>query len=295
MKANTLQGKIIVVTGGSSGIGRACVLAMARQGARVYALSRRAKHRQRQTGAGCIVFYPADINLNPEQTAADIFAREGRIDALVNAAGNGIAGALEDTSAKEARYQMETNFFGTAAITRAFLPYLRASRGRVLTVGSVAAFFGIPFQGYYSASKYALEGFCEALRNELRPFGVRVTLLEPGDTRTGFTAGRAYTEAVAENPLYREEFSRAVGSMAVSEQKGVSPGTVGRAAARLLHKRNPPVRKVMGAYKLLVFARRLMPDRFTSWVLYKMYNRAPLPPEKLWNFSRDVEKKNIGK
>ena len=122
---------------------------------------------------------------------AGLIEREGRIDALVAAAGWGVAGAAEDTTIAEAKAQFETNFWGSVRVVQAVLPHMRARQhGRIVLISSIGGVIGIPFQAYYSASKFALEGFAESLAYEVEPFGIQVTLVQPGNIATDFTASR---------------------------------------------------------------------------------------------------------
>ena len=286
-----LYGKRILITGASSGIGKATAEMLAAMGAIVYAGSRRAK-----TGiaTGNIRELTLDVTDDASVKAAvdHMLECEGRIDALVCCAGIGISGAVEDISADEAMAQLDTNFCGVLRVVNAVLPTMRAQKsGHIINVGSVAGIFTIPFQSMYSCSKFALEALTEAVRMEAKPFGIKAALVEPGDTRTGFTAARAYSKATRESDAYREEFSRAIGSMVKSEMNGRSPETSARVIVKLLKRKNPPVRKVVGfEYKLLVFAKRLVPPRIVSWALRLMYCRAKEAPADIWNFERDVLK-----
>ena len=131
--------------------------------------------------------------------------KEGRIDVLINNAGFGISGAIEETSEEEAYSQFNTNFFGMHRMCRNVLPIMRKQRkGLIINIGSVAGLFSIPFQTMYSASKYAMECYTEALRMEVRDWGIRAVIIEPGDTRTGFTDNRYYC-AESENTAYPKQ------------------------------------------------------------------------------------------
>ncbi len=189
--------RVVLVTGASSGIGRACAEFLAGRGYRVYGGSRRLV-------AGSVVeSISMDVGDDASVHAAvsTILAREGRIDILVNNAGIAIAGAVEDTSVEEARDQFDVNFFGVLRVCRAVLPAMREQgAGYIVNIGSIGGLIAIPFQGFYSASKFALEGLSESLRLEVRQFGVHVVLIEPGDHRTGLTDNRRRTAESGINP-----------------------------------------------------------------------------------------------
>src|SRR5258708_5663628 len=181
---------VVLVTGASSGIGAIAAAFLAERGYRVYAGARSAV-----TAAG-VEPIALDVSDDASVTRAieAILAKEGRLDILVNNAGFGIAGAIEDTSIDEARAQFDVNFFGVLRMCRAVLPAMRPRKaGYIVNIGSIGGLIAIPFQGFYSASKFALEGFSEALRLEVRPFGIHVVLIEPGDHRTSFTPNRRST------------------------------------------------------------------------------------------------------
>ena len=191
---------MVLVTGASSGIGLACADLLARRGFRVYGASRTATEPERAFPS---LRMDVDDDVSVAEGVARVLEREGRIDAAVNCAGFGIAGA---------KRQFETNFFGVLRVCRAVLPAMRERRaGTIVNVSSIAGLVPLPFQGFYSASKFALEGMSEALRMEVRPFGIRVVLVEPGDCRTHFTANRRPAAgADCSGSAYRPWFSAAM-------------------------------------------------------------------------------------
>ena len=275
-------GRVAVVTGASSGIGQAVARQLAERGFVVYALSRRvteAAEAEAFAGGGRI--HPIACDVNDERSAANALAvaaaGTGSFGILVNCAGYGIAGPVEETSDEDARAQMETNFFGTLRMCRLALPYLRAAgHGLILNTGSVAGFVPIPFQAHYSASKAAIDALSQALDGEIRRFGVRCVLVQPGDTRTGFTDARI-TAKGAGHPasLYNGSFERSISYMSKSERNGDSPEKVASAFTRLIFRRNPPPRVVAGnlLYPVTALAHRLLPARLFRAVINRMYAR----------------------
>ena len=237
---------VALVTGASSGFGRVIAQALAAAGWRVYGASRRAA----ADGAEGVLPIRMDVDDDASVTAGvqAIVAREGRLDAVISNAGIGVAGAIEDTSTDEAKTQFETNFFGNHRVCRAALPHLRRQpRAHLVVIGSIGGFIGLPFQGFYSASKFALEGYCEALRIELRETSVRVTILEPGDFATGFTAARVTTAASGEGSIYAKAFARALAVMEADERGGADPVLLGEAVLETLADDHPPMRRVVAA------------------------------------------------
>jgi NAD(P)-dependent dehydrogenase (short-subunit alcohol dehydrogenase family) len=185
--------RVVLVTGASSGIGLACARYLGEHGFRVYGISRRPAP---STPAVTSLIADVTDGRSVEQAIATVVAREGRLDIVVNNAGMGIAGAIEDTSIEDASRQFEVNLFGAFRVCRAALPIMRGSRsGYIVNIGSIGGLIALPYQGMYSASKFALEGFSEALRMEVRPFGIRVVLIEPGDHKTDFTQSRQIIES----------------------------------------------------------------------------------------------------
>lgn len=265
---------VALVTGASSGIGRACAAELHAAGWRVFGTSRRAQPGQRSPEGFALLPMDVDSDESVERAVAALLEQSGgRLDLVVNCAGYGIAGSVEDTSVAEARQQLETNLFGVWRVCRAVLPVLRRQRsGTLVNVGSLAGLLGIPFQGAYSASKFALEGLTEALRMELRPFGVRVALLEPGDFKTDFGARRVYV-AAAHSPAYAARMRAAVGVMEQDERGGADPRLAARTVLRIARARRPRLRYTVGPpfERIVPLLKRLLPAALFEWGLSRYY------------------------
>jgi NAD(P)-dependent dehydrogenase (short-subunit alcohol dehydrogenase family) len=233
--------KVILVTGASSGFGRAIAKALAAKSYRVFGTVR-APLAGASDGFTTLTL---DVTRNESVVAcvAELIRAAGRIDVVINNAGIGIAGAIEDTTAAEAQSQFETNFFGTHRVCRAVLPHLRAQRsGVVINMSSLAGRIPLPFQGFYSATKFAIEAYTEALRMEVRPFGISVSMVEPGDFATSFTSNRRMTsESISASPYY-ESMVRAIGTMARDEQANQDLTPVIEAVETILECRRPALR-----------------------------------------------------
>ena len=189
-----------------------------------------------------------DVNSDASANAcvSDVLARAGRLDVLVNNAGYALTGAAEETSIEEAKEQFETNFFGVVRMVKAALPQMRAARsGRIITIGSLAGLMAIPFNAFYSGTKFALEGYMEALWFELAPFGTAVSLIEPGFVRTAINQ----TTRIAAEPLgaYDGPRDRAMAIVDRSVDKGIAPEIVANAVFRAAQTRNPRLRYRVGA------------------------------------------------
>jgi NAD(P)-dependent dehydrogenase (short-subunit alcohol dehydrogenase family) len=198
----TSDGKVVLVTGVSSGFGQAIAAELQARGHRVFGTTRRPSTA---APGGCtLVTIDVDDEASVTAGVAEVLRQAGRIDAVVNNAGFGFAGAIEDTTVEEARRQFETNFFGTHRMCRAVLPQMRAQRsGRIVNMSSLGGLVSIPFQAMYCATKFAVEAYTEALRMEVRPFGIQVAMVEPGDFATRFTANRLMTAASTTNRATR--------------------------------------------------------------------------------------------
>jgi len=249
----------VLITGASSGIGAATAAHLVRAGHRVFGTSR----RPRQTGDGIEwIALDVDDDASVERgVAAVLSATGGRLDAVVCNAGFGIFGSVEEVSIADARRQLETNFFGVLRVLRGVLPAMReARRGRVLLVGSLAGRAPIPFQAHYSASKAAVDALALALHNEVRGFGIRVTLIEPGDVATPFNDAMSW-ETSPKDSAYAEAVAESERKIRELLPKAPPPEVVARCIGRALAARRPRVRYAVGAdSKLVPFGRRLLPD-----------------------------------
>lgn len=237
-----MERKVIIITGASSGFGKATAELLSAEGHTVYGLCRRAVEHKTIRYRTCDVRDREAIG----RLVADIVEAEGRVDVLVNNAGMGIGGALELATAEEIELQMGTNFMGCVNMCQAVLPYMRRARqGKIINLSSIGGLMGLPYQGFYSASKFAIEGFTEALAAEVRRFGIRVCMVEPGDFATGFTASRRNSQATLDDADYGPVFRTSLGLIEKEENGGLKPEVLARRIARLVERRNPPLRNVV--------------------------------------------------
>lgn len=254
------QTKVALVTGASAGIGRAVTDDLSTSGWSVVGASRRGTGGDRWTG----LVMDVDDDDSVSRGVSTVLENHGRIDALVAGAGWGLAGAVEQTSVTEAKAQLETNFWGVVRSVRAVLPAMReAGGGRLVIVSSLGGVIALPFQAYYSASKFALEGFGEALAYEVAPFGITVTLVQPGNVATEFTAARRMADGAAGDDAYGQALHKAISTMERDEANGVAPTDAARVIRRVLDARRPPRRVSVGksGERVGLIAKRLMPYR----------------------------------
>jgi NAD(P)-dependent dehydrogenase (short-subunit alcohol dehydrogenase family) len=259
------MGEVVLITGASSGIGRACADRLHGLGWAVVGASRRGT----TTGGWDAVAVDVDRDGSVQSGVAGVVAEHGRLDAVVTCAGWGLAGAVEETPLADAHQQLETNFWGTVRVVQAALPVMRGQGGgRVVLMSSIGGVVGIPFQAFYTASKFALEGYGEALAYEVAPFGIEVTLVEPGNVRTGFTAARRDVPPAGRATAYADAVARAVGKMAEDEAGGVDPDRVAAVVQRVLEARRPPRRASVGRLdeRVGIIGKRLIP--------YRLFERA---------------------
>ncbi|MGH9293170.1 MAG: SDR family NAD(P)-dependent oxidoreductase [Acidimicrobiales bacterium] len=255
--------KAVLITGASSGIGRAAADLLARSGWSVAGASRRGTGGDRWDG---LVMNVDDDRSVANGVAAVVARHSGHLDAVVANAGWGLAGAVEQTTVTEAKYQFETNFFGVHRLVQAALPVMRAQQsGRIVVVGSIAGLIAIPYQAFYTATKFALEGYVEALAWEVSRFGIAASIVEPGNIRTEFTASRRDVRPPGGSlpDPYGDAVAKAVALMERDEASGTTAAAAAAAIERVLNARRPRRRVTVGRWdeRAGAIAKRLLPYR----------------------------------
>jgi NAD(P)-dependent dehydrogenase (short-subunit alcohol dehydrogenase family) len=269
----------VLITGCSSGIGRATAEHLARRGFTVYATARRPETLSELEQAGCRTL-ALDVTDEESMKAAvaEVEGREGAVWALVNNAGYGITSAIEVTDLDALRAEFETNVFGGIRLTQLVLPAMRAARsGRIVNVSSVAGLVTLPGSGPYSASKFALEAFTDALRFEVRNFGIHAVLIEPGPIRTAFT--ETASPASADRGPYSEFLAAVAKADAETDASALAgdASDVAKAVERALRSRRPKPRyKVTLVARLLPALQGLLPDR--AWDAFLRTQATPPGP-----------------
>ena len=262
---------IVLITGISSGFGLETARLLAQEGHTVYGTVRREVTPLPQ------VHY-LRVDVRDRQAAADavkqVIDKEGRIDVLVNNAGMGIGGPLEFATEAEVREQMDTNFMGLVNFVTAVLPYMRQQgQGKIIALSSIGGLMGLPFQGFYSASKFAIEGYCEALRLETKKHGIKVVVVRPGDFSTGFTGSRKKTvnpEALQAYQTYSESMSK----VEHDETGGLKPQILAQKISKIIRKENPRYGYVVASFeqRLSVFLKQMLPASWFARILGSYYN-----------------------
>jgi short-subunit dehydrogenase len=255
------MGKVILVTGASSGIGLSVANALQAKGHTVYGSSRDLSRLK------SVSFKPIELDVTSDasvKAAVDkIIAAEGKIDVLVNNAGNGVTGPAYAMPVEYAKKQFEVNFFGVIRVSSAVIPkMIEAGKGLVINVSSLAGLFGLPYQGLYSASKYAIEGYSQSLRMELKGTGVKVSILNPGDFKTDFTQSREKVPFLLKNEKLEGQFNTAVASMEKDESKGANPDVIGKKVCQIVDSSSPSARYLIGALgqTIAVPLKRILPN-----------------------------------
>lgn len=257
---------VVIITGASAGIGLTTAKLFQEKGHKVYSFSR----RMRTDVDGFSVDVTDETAVSRAMKA--VIDKEGKIDVLINNAGFGISGAIEDTDTQTAKRLFDVNFFGALNAVKCALPYMRAQGGgSIVNVSSAAAEFPIPFQAFYSASKAAIGSFSDALRLEVAPFGVKVSSVLPGDVKTEFTDKRE--KNASDSEVYGERINRSVAVMEKDERNGMPPLAIAKIIYALATSANPPVKKVGGfKYAFLVALARVLPTRAVSYAIGKLYS-----------------------
>jgi NAD(P)-dependent dehydrogenase (short-subunit alcohol dehydrogenase family) len=278
---STSTAKVALVTGASSGIGEAVARRLVGLGFTVYAAARRVDRMTPLAEAG-IRTVAADVTDDRAMVALvdRIVAEERRIDVLVNNAGYGSYGSLEEVPLDEGRRQVEVNLFGLARLTQLVVPHMRAQRsGCIVNVSSMGGRLGEPLGAWYHATKFAVEGLSDSIRPELAPFGIDVVVIEPGSITTewGAIAAERVREVSGHGP-YAEQAAlsaRVLQSSSDRPRRNSSPTVVADAVAKAVTSRRPRTRYVVGAgARPLLLARRILPDRAFDRVLAAAYRFA---------------------
>ena len=271
----TGEGKTAWVTGGSSGLGLHTAMALRDTGWRVIAGARSFTAPETVEGIDRL---PLDVT---DEKSVEVFCDSAleiapRVDAVVQCAGILVLGSCEETEIEEFQRVMDTNFLGMARMNRQVLPIMRAQKGgRIVLFSSINGLMGIPFQNAYTASKHAIEGYAEGLQLEVRKFGIQVTLVEPGDHRSGSQKTRLRASRMGPDSPYAADYERATAKIHHDETNGSDPDRLGRKVASMLGKKRMPFRKRIASpdQHLAVYLHRFLPARLNEMILRDYYTR----------------------
>lgn len=253
--------KVILITGISSGFGKQTAQLLASQGHSVYGTVR----NDCETGSGINVLKMDLTDTDSVQRAvASVIEREGKIDVLINNAGMHTGGPVETTPAEYMKLQIDTSFMGMVHLTREALPYMRTNGGSlIINISSIGGLMGLPFQGFYSVAKFAVEGFSQALRMEVKKWNIKVVVINPGDFHTNNTVNRRkFLAPTGADDPYNEMFGKSLAIIEHDEANGWDPAKLARKISKIVALGNPRHRYVIGSFdqKLAVVLSRILPS-----------------------------------
>jgi NAD(P)-dependent dehydrogenase (short-subunit alcohol dehydrogenase family) len=264
--------KIILITGISSGFGKEAARLLAEKGHIVYGTVRRSIE---QTPSVNYLTMDLTDTASIKNAVSVILEKEGRIDVLINNAGMHIGGPVETSPLENIKLQMDTNFMGTVSLTREVLPLMRKQGGGlIINFSSIGGLMGLPFQGYYSAAKFALEGFSEALRMEVNQFNIKVVLINPGDFHTNNTANRRnYLAPTSSADVYHKQFEKSLAQIEKDEAKGWHPVILAKKIVKIVECKNPHQRYIIASFeqKLAVALKYVLPGKLFRMILADHY------------------------
>ena len=263
--------KVVLITGASSGIGKSIATFLSEKGMKVYGTSRKPQKNQ-NVPFTFVVLDVLDLH-SIDKAVAFILEQEGKLDVLVNNAGMGITGPIEDTPTDEMRRVFDTNLFGAIDVMKAVLPQMRKQKsGSIINITSIAGYMGLPFRGMYSATKGALELVTESVRMEVKNFGIKVVNVAPGDFATNIAAGRYHTP-VFENSAYRKVYAENLALMDAHVDSGMNPIEMAVVIFKIINTEHPKVHYKVGGFmeKFSIVLKRILPDKMYEKLLMNHY------------------------
>ena len=266
--------KTVLVTGASAGIGRATAIYLAQRGYKVYGAARRVEllHDLEEYGVKAIALDVTDDN-SILSCLSTILNQGSRIDILINNAGLGSYGALEDVSMAEAKNQMEINLFGAARLIQLVLPEMRKNKfGKIVNISSIGGKVGLPLGSWYHASKFAIEGLSDCLRNEVKQFGIDVIVIEPGGTKSEMIQnGTADLIRISGKTVYKNLANAVAKSYAAQKDKAIEAVEIAKLIAKGIESKSPKTRYIASNAKPFLFIRKMVSDKlFDKLVMSQM-------------------------
>lgn len=267
-----MEHKVVLITGGSSGIGKAVGVFLKSKGHQVVGTTRFLDLKKLDSAVELVAM---DVTRRHtiDAAVAEVIAKYGRIDVLINNAGIGITGPVEEIPEAEIEKVMQTNFTGPVQVIQAVLPHMRAAgKGLIINITSIAGYMGLPYRGVYSSSKAALGLITEALRLETKDFGILITNLAPGDFATHI-ADRRYHAPVLEDSPYSKAYKNTLDDINAHVELGSDPIEVGRKVLKIMEIKNPKIHYKVGkrTQKMSVFLKHILPDKWFEKILMKHY------------------------
>jgi NAD(P)-dependent dehydrogenase (short-subunit alcohol dehydrogenase family) len=263
--------KVILITGISSGFGKKTAELLAEKGHIVYGTVR--KEIESQQGVQLLKMDLTDPE-SIKKAVHLVLQNEGRIDILINNAGMHTGGAIETSPIEHIKLQMDTNFLGMVYMLRELLPAMREQHsGTIINFSSIGGLMGLPFQAFYSASKFAIEGLSEALRMEIKPFNIKVVVINPGDFRTNNTINRRNYLAKSANDPYVEQFAKSLSIIEKDEIEGWPPEVLAKKLVKIVEKKNPRSQYIIASFeqKLAVVLKKILPVNWFIKILAPHY------------------------
>jgi len=264
--------KVILITGISSGFGKQTARLLSQQGHNVYGTVR--KEADSQESIHYLTMDLTDLS-SIRKCVQSVFQKEGRIDVLINNAGMHSGGPAETIPSDIIKLQMDTNFLGMVNMTREVLPIMRSrGQGTIINISSIGGLMGLPFQAFYSAGKFAIEGFSEALRMEISQFKIKVVLINPGDFHTSNSLNRRnYLAPTDLYDPYNEQFNKTLAVIETDENKGWNPEVLARKIVKIVESKNPKQRYIIASFeqKLAVVLKYILPGKVFRKILESHY------------------------
>jgi len=264
--------KVVLITGGSSGIGKAIGTYLSDKGYVVYGTSRNPENYKEALSFDLLKMDVTDGD-SIEAAIASVLDAHGRLDVVINNAGIGITGPIEETPNEEIEKAFDTNYYGPVSVMKAVLPVMRKQgAGHILNITSIAGYMGLPYRGVYSATKAALEITTEALRMETKQFGIQIINVAPGDFATNIAAGRYHSPVLEDSP-YKEAYGSTLAMMNDHVDHGEDPIKMARKVHHIIQTSNPKVRYKVGAFmqKFSVVLKGILPNRVYEKMLMNHY------------------------
>jgi NAD(P)-dependent dehydrogenase (short-subunit alcohol dehydrogenase family) len=263
--------KVVLITGGSSGIGKSIGEFLQKKGFTVYGTSRNPERIT--TSVFPLIALDVRDKVSIQNAVSTIIAQSGRIDVVINNAGVGITGPIEEIPTEEIKNNFETNLFGPIEVMKAVLPQMRSQQsGLIINITSIAGYMGLPYRGIYSASKGALELITEALRMEVKSFGIHITNVAPGDFATNIAAGRFHAPLL-KGSAYEIPYGTTLKTMDEHVDSGNNPNEMAEAIFKIIQNPNPKVHYKIGAFmqKFSIVLKRILPDKVYEKMLMNHY------------------------